>query len=293
MKFDPDRHHHRSIRLKGYDYAQAGAYFVTICAQDRACLFGAITDREMQMNDAGEMIARWWEEVPHKFPSVELDLFVVMPNHFHGIIVLADSPVGADLRVCPDPPRVCPDPPRVCPDPPRVCPDPPRVCPDPPRVCPDPHGVHTNIQDAQANIQDAQANIQDARANIQDARANIQDARANIQDARANIQGAQANIQGAHANIQGARANIQGAHAGAPLRRTAVGEIVQWFKTMATNEYIRGVKQKRWAPFRGRLWQRDYYEHIIRDDADFDRIREYISNNPGNWANDDENPQCR
>ena len=62
---------------------------------------------------------------------------------------------------------------------------------------------------------------------------------------------------------------------------------------MTTNEYIHGVKQNGWTPFPGKLWQRNYYEHIIRNENDLSRIREYIFNNPANWANDDENPQRR
>jgi len=65
---------------------------------------------------------------------------------------------------------------------------------------------------------------------------------------------------------------------------------VQWFKTMTTNEYIRGVKQYGWPPFPGKLWQRNYYEHIIRNENELNRIREYIINNPMQWALDGENP---
>ena len=97
MKYDPNKHHRRSIRLKGYDYTQAGAYFVTICTQHRECFFGEIIDGAMQLNDAGQMVEKWWAELTHKFPSVETDEYIVMPNHFHGIIVI----VGADLCVCP------------------------------------------------------------------------------------------------------------------------------------------------------------------------------------------------
>ncbi|MBC2744848.1 MAG: transposase [Desulfosarcina sp.] len=69
-----------------------------------------------------------------------------------------------------------------------------------------------------------------------------------------------------------------------------VPEIVQWFKTMTTNEYIRGVKTGLLTPFAGRLWQRNYYEHIIRDDKSLHRIREYIASNPAQWEFDRENP---
>ncbi len=78
----------KSPRLHGYDYAQAGAYFVTICQQSRACLFGDIADGELRLNPAGEMVRAWWERLPEKFPAVEIDYFVVMPNHFHGIVLL-------------------------------------------------------------------------------------------------------------------------------------------------------------------------------------------------------------
>ncbi len=101
MKYNPDTHHRQSIRLSGYDYSQIGAYFITIITQDRINLFGEIVDNEMQLNDAGCMVIRWWEELNHKFPLVETSEYVVMPNHFHGIVVISDA-VGADLCVRPN-----------------------------------------------------------------------------------------------------------------------------------------------------------------------------------------------
>src|SRR6266542_4432459 len=134
MKCNPDIHHRRSIRLRNYDYSLPGAYFLTVCTEDRACLFGNVADDTMRLNDAGRMIEQWWFELNRKFPTVETDEFVVMPNHCHGIVVI---PVGADLRVGP--------------------------------------------------------------------------------------------------GSKGARTAHQGAHAGAPLPT-----VIQWFKTMTTNDYIRG-----------------------------------------------------
>jgi REP element-mobilizing transposase RayT len=208
----------RSLRLKGYDYSWPGAYFITIVTQDRACLFGEVVDGEMRLNEAGRRVEKWWAELHHKFPNVQTDEFVIMPNHFHGIVMIMSNPVGADLCVCPDETdagmgaHVGAD----------------------LRVCPDNTDAH----------------------------------------------------MGAHT---GAPLRVcpddTGAHAGAPLP-----EIVQWFKTMTTNEYIRGVKQSGWPPFRGRLWQRNYYEHIIRNDDELRRIREYITDNPLRWALDRENP---
>lgn len=195
MKFDPDKHHRRSIRLKGYDYSQPGGYFVTVVTQGRDSLFGKVQNGEMILNAAGEMIVKWWGELPNKFPSVSLGTSVVMPNHFHGITRINEI-VGAVLRVCPG------------------------------DVCP-------NNNDSQ-----------------------------------------------------------HGEHIDSPLRNRpnpSLPQIVQWFKTMTTNEYIRGVKQLGWTPFNGKLWQRNYYEHIIRDHNDWDRIHRYIQSNPANWADDNDN----
>ena len=97
-RYDPDLYHRRSIRLRGYDYTSAGAYFATICTQERACLFGDVADGQVRLNDAGNMVESIWSELPGHYPGVEVDAFIVMPNHLHGIIVL----VGAGPRACPD-----------------------------------------------------------------------------------------------------------------------------------------------------------------------------------------------
>ncbi len=185
MLYNPHIHHRRSIRLKGYDYAQAGLYFVTICCQDRACLFGEIIDGKMILNDAGEMIKKWYHELENKFPDIKCHEMIVMPNHFHCVV----ENVGADLRVCPD--------------------------------------ANDKINDE-----------------------------------------------------LGER-NELGEHVGSPLCR-----VVQWWKTMTTNEYIRGVKSLGWKPFNGKLWQRNYYEHIIRNEQSYQTISKYIINNPTKWAGD-------
>ncbi len=196
MPYDPKKHHRRSIRLKGYDYARPGAYFLTLCTQNRACLFGTVVDGEMHANGAGCMVQRWWDELNHKFPHIRTDAFVVMPNHVHGIIMI--HPVGADLRVRPD---------------------------------------ENNPTDHPGDEWDAPK-------------------------------------------------PEQGAHTGAPLP-----QIVQWFKTMTTNEYIRHVKNAGWPPFQKRLWQRNYYEHIIRNERALHRIRRYIAENPMRWHLDRQNPR--
>ncbi len=96
-KYNSLIHHRRSIRLKGYDYSQAGAYYVTICVKDKMCLLGKVVDDLMVLNDAGTMIDKWWQKIPDKFPGIELDEYQIMPNHLHGIVVN----VGADPCVRP------------------------------------------------------------------------------------------------------------------------------------------------------------------------------------------------
>ena len=90
MKYNPLIHHRRSIRLRGYDYAKAGAYFITICCEDRVHRFGKISDNKMILNQSGTIAYNEWINLADRFSNFELDVFQVMPNHVHGIIVLSD-----------------------------------------------------------------------------------------------------------------------------------------------------------------------------------------------------------
>ena len=197
MKYNPTIHHRRTIRLKGYDYAQAGLYFVTICVQNKQCVFGEIVNNEMILNDAGKMIEKWYAELPNKFSDIALGEFVVMPNHFHAIIINT-----GDVR-----PNLC--------------------------VRPDDFGQIHRLGQTHRSAPTDNDN------------------------------------------------NILGEHIGSPLHR-----VVQWFKTMTTNEYIRGVKTLNWQPFDKKLWQRNYWEHIIRNEQLHQRIADYIVSNTSNWEKD-------
>src|SRR5476651_1516275 len=95
MKYNPEIHHRRSIRLREYDYSAAGAYFVTICAQGRECLFGDVVDGAMRLNAAGEIVRAAWNVLPERSPDIMMDEFVIMPNHFHGIICIVGAPLAA------------------------------------------------------------------------------------------------------------------------------------------------------------------------------------------------------
>jgi REP element-mobilizing transposase RayT len=200
VKYDPEQYHRRSIRLKGYDYSHTGAYFVTICTQNREYLFGDMLDGKMALNDAGQMIEKWWNKLSQKYGDVWIDTYVVMPNHFHGIITITTNTVGANPCIRPNETNPC---------------------------------IRPNTGD--------------------------------------------------HLT--------RGENMVSPLQ--GLGIYISWFKRMSTNEYIRGVKQHGWLPFPGKLWQRNYYDHIIRNESELERIREYIVNNPLKWESDRENPNIR
>lgn len=88
MSYDPEIHHRRSIRLKGYDYSRAGAYFITICTHDRKCVLGEVIDGQMHLNQFGKIVASEWLKTGEVRENVELDVSVVMPNHMHGILII-------------------------------------------------------------------------------------------------------------------------------------------------------------------------------------------------------------
>jgi putative transposase len=90
MDNNPNIHHRHCIRLKGYDYSKAGIYFITMCVQKRACFFGMIENYQMILNDAGRIVEKWFAELANKYPNIRCDIFVVMPNHIHCIIIKTD-----------------------------------------------------------------------------------------------------------------------------------------------------------------------------------------------------------
>ncbi|QPM69083.1 transposase [Atribacter laminatus] len=257
MKYIQNLHHHRQpLRLKDYDYSQAGMYFITICTQNHGCLFGEIIEEKILLNEAGKMIEKWYVELINKFPDIEDYEYIIMPNHIHFIIHKIDQN-KPDQQKMNNPRRGEP----VCS--PNICS---RI-----DILP-----ITNRADTQVRPYD------DKNEKLNDEK--------NSMDL----------------NCIGVDL---GGHAGPPLRKiekyderitenketgeytmgSSIPKIVQWFKTMTTNEYIRRVKQDGWKPFNGRLWQRNYYEHIIRNEIELNQIREYIMNNPLKWLLDREN----
>lgn len=148
----------KSLRIPGYDYATPGSYFVTICANDRLSRFSTVSEAGLTLLAAGEMLEAVWHELPKRFPDVSTDAMILMPDHVHGILWIAD-------------------------------------------------------------------------------------------------------------------------HEGLGVR-TTLGKVIQTFKSLTTHHYIHGVRALGWPAFSGKLWQQNYYEHIIRSDVSLDRHREYIASNP-------------
>jgi len=191
MKYDPQKHHRRSIRLQGYDYARAGMYYVTIVVQGREpptgtmCLFGEIVDGEMMLNEYGQIAAETWQWLEEQYPYVELGAWVVMPNHAHGIIILHEDGRG---------------------------------------------GSRTAPTTGEPPLQPAEPPLQ-------------------------------------------------------PAKPKPLGGLIGAFKTVSTKK-INILRNTEGAV----VWQRNYYEHIIRNDDDYNRIHIYIENNPAAWMDDAENP---
>ena len=171
MAYDSQKHHRRSIRLRGYDYSQAGAYFVTICINLGQSHLGEIRDGVLYPSPAGEMVAECWYALPERFPNIDLDVFTLMPNHTHGIIVITETGLNANNN---------------------------------------------------------------------------------------------------------------------PI---VLGNMVGAFKSISTLKYIGGVQEQA-EPFHKRLWQRDFYDRIIRNEQSLEAIRTYIVNNPANWKDDKLHPDA-
>ena len=185
----------KPLRLGQYDYSRPGEYFVTICTKDRESRFGEIEDGEMRTNDSGAIVQSCWNDLPNHYPNVQLDEFVVMPNHVHGVIrILEQFLVGAT------------------------------------------HGHNRNDGPTVGDGLKPPVGVTQSSP-------------------------------------------LQG-------KRHRLGHIVGSFKSAITKR-INEIHGTPGAP----LWQRGYYDHIIRDDRSLTRIRDYIVRNPQQWSSDKENPE--
>jgi len=238
-----NQHQRRSIRLAEYDYRRSGVYYVTVCTQDRACLFGQIVDGRMEVNDAGRMVLATWHSLCNRFPIIDLDAFIVMPNHVHGIIVITTNDsnmthrrgaVGATLVVAHD---------------------------DVPA-----HDDDMPMDDS------AVVGVGNVPVNN------------HVPADDGVVVGA--GLVPAHGRMP--------AHDRATTRvAPTLGDVIGAYKSVVTVQYARGVKTHGWTPFRNRLWQRNYYEHVIRDEDSLDLIRQYILDNPRRWDEDRYDPNTK
>ncbi|MDZ4667803.1 MAG: transposase [bacterium] len=259
MKYNPKIHKRKSIRLKGYDYSQAGLYFITICLQDRKCLFGNIENGEMILNDAGHMVNKWYYELENKFPKIKCHEMVVMPNHFHCIIENVGA-VGADLSVSPN------------------------IQVSIKIKLPVEQITGEQITGEQIPVEQIpgeQIPVEQIPVEQITGEQIPVEQITGEQITGEQITGEQIPVEQIPVEqIPGEQITgeqITGEQIHSPLHR-----VVQWFKTMTTNEYIRGVKQMGWQPFDRKLWQRNYWEIIIRNQQSYQRISNYIINNPKN-----------
>ncbi|MBI5414647.1 transposase [Candidatus Peregrinibacteria bacterium] len=277
-KYNPEIHHRRSIRLQGYDYSQNGAYFITICVQNRECVFGEIKNGEMFLNDAGKMVQLIWEEIPEFYRGIEIDAFQIMPNHIHGIIVIQHecSTVGAGPRACPEIEDARP---KII----DTCPEDIRIYHGNIHACRDVVRVYREISDVHINEFGIFHDIIGKPQNIIGQSQNINGQPQNAIGQSQNITGQPQNAIGQSQNITGQRQGV----APTESKILSLPDIVHRFKTMTTKKYTDGVKNNNWQPFSGKLWQRNYHEHIIRDEISLEKIREYIINNPYNWDEDE------
>ena len=233
----------RTNRWQGYDYAKVGAYYLTICTQDRLHLFGRITDGEMHPSPMGEWAQRCWDAIPQHMPHVDVGDFVVMPNHVHGIVIIRER-WGGDVRgvgARHDAPCI-------------------GVVGTPETNAPgigagDVHGLADNVPDATPDDSDIEMPGGPSRS--------------------------LADTPGPHTR----------ARHDAPLRdpvkppgipRGALGQIVASYKSAVTRMAYRDGLLPHGTP----VWQRNYWDRVIRDDGEHERIAKYIRDNPANWKGD-------
>ena len=209
-RFNSNRHHRRTIRLKGYDYSQQGMYYITICCQNRIQYFGNIENKKMVLNDAGEIVLQCWLEISQHFPNVFLHEYVVMPNHVHCIVEIVN--------------------------------------------------IDTTAMSVGARFARPINTIDNVYPNDAIARPCLQKQCINV----------------CGNNKQFPCLHIVTVNTGRADPAPTIGNIVGYFKYQSTKKIDLPVK----------LWQRNYYERIIRDMEEYQHIVNYIVNNPANWKND-------
>jgi REP element-mobilizing transposase RayT len=219
MKYNPRIHLRRSVRLKFYDYAQEGMYFITICTQNRVHFFGKIDSGIMQLSHFGEIAYQEWERLPERWPHIVLGAFQIMPNHMHGILVI-NRPQSMILQI---PTRATT------------------------RVAPPPVGA-TLVPAQNVPAQ--------------------------------NVPAQNAETQNATPTPDIPFSKTQWAS------RPYVGQVIGAYKSRVATACLRYHKENQAGTWLDKIWQRSFYDNIIRDERAFRNITRYIINNPARWKED-------
>ncbi len=210
----------RSIRMRGYDYARQGAYYLTICTADRRHWFGRIVDGVMHRSSIGEWAQGCWDAIPQHMPHVDVGDFVVMPNHVHGIVVIRERLVDVGVVGARQ----------------------------------DAPGIADNVPDAMPN--DFGTGMSGGDHDMDDA-------------------------QPPHMRTR-SDASLPGPRKPPGIPHGALGQVVASYKSAVTRMAYRDGLVPQGTP----IWQRNYWDRIIRDDGEWFRIAKYIADNPANWARD-------
>ena len=230
------QHQRRSIRLEHHDYSSAGAYFATICTEARGVnWFGAISSDSVQLGPAGEMVAQELENLTRRFTNLEIDEFIVMPDHMHVIFVLHDDTDTTTRR-------------------------------GEQNVRPAPHAARQTKSNLTALNDQPNSSSESALGD----RAVKGEHVVHCTHGRDVRPYASAQARGEYVHPNGTQADL-------------IGRIVQLFKTFTTQEYSKGVRGLGWQPFEKRFWERNYWERVIRDDAELEVKRAYIAGNPARY----------
>jgi putative transposase len=259
----------------GFDYSQSASYFVTLVTYQRAMLFGEIICGEVQLNAMGKIIESAWNAIGNRFPGVELNEFVIMPNHFHAIItvratlVVAPDPAATDVRA--------------------------GTSPAPTR---DLDFAATDIRagTSPAPIGDLDSAAMDVRAGTSPAPTRDLDSAAITGTRTGTSPAPTRDLDSAvgtdtRAGTSPAPTAITGAgERTKPDYTVGLGDVIGAFKSITTHDIILAVRCREVEPFSMKVWQRNYYEHIIRNDAEMEQTLRYVIENPACWAEDAENP---
>jgi REP element-mobilizing transposase RayT len=273
-----------SIRLPGYDYSREGAYFITICTYNREWLFGEIDQGEMRLNINGNIVQKIWIETPTHFPHITMGEFVVMPNHMHGIILI-NEPVAARVGARHAVPLHPADPDSMVKSVPLHPFDPDTAAQSVPLHPFDPdtaaQSVPQHPSDPDTAAQSVPQHPFDPDTAAQSVPQHLSDPDTASQTVSQHPFDPDTAVQKSD-DIHAGKSNThpQQEQFGKPTIGT-IPTIVRSFKSAVTKR----INEQR-APIHEPVWQRNYWEHVIRDEKSFEKISTYIVNNPANWELD-------